>query len=212
MCEGEAMLTRDLDHSDFPVVGPRRDDLVVKAVVVQGGEADIGGEKTAFARIVMTGVGLQHAKVDEKAPRRQEIAVLKLDDAAALAAGLRDVVDRIVRSTPTPAVPASGNWSWRSGPPLDEDLLVAQARAKGTAIPMAAGMATTVRVDFTGTLVEGLASANPAVHVQGAIFSGPRQAQALVSSLRKVVRSALEQRRVEIYVSAQDSLSAFPIW
>jgi hypothetical protein len=72
-------------------------------------------------------------------------------------------------------------------------------------------MASTVRVDFTGTRVRGLTAANPAVHVQGAIFSGPRQAQALVSSLRKVVRSALEQRRVEFYVSAEESLSAIRI-
>ena len=202
------------DGLDYPeLTGPARsrEDIVVKAVMVQGGEADIGGEKTPFARIVMSGIGLQHARVDDLTPRRQETAVLKIDDAAALADGLHDVVDRIVRSTPTPAIPAIGNWSWTSAPPLDEDLLVAQARAKGTAVPAVTGLTTTVRVDFTGTLVQGLTVANPAVHVQGAIFSGPRQAQALVSSLRKVVRSALEQRRVEIYLSATESLSAFRI-
>jgi hypothetical protein len=150
-------------------------------------------------------------KVEDQAPRRQEIAVLKLDDAAALAAGLHDVVDRIVRSTPTPAVPASGTWSWTSAPPFDEDLLVAQASANGAAVPELTGMASTVRVDFTGTLVQGLAAANPAVQVQGAIFSGPRQAQALIASLRKVVRSALQQRRVEVYLSAEESLPAFRI-
>jgi hypothetical protein len=47
-------------------------------------------------------------------------------------------------------------------------------------------------------------AANPAVHEQGAILSGPRQAQALVSSLRNVVRSALELRRVEFPESAQE--------
>ena len=205
------MSTSELDHSKARVVGPRREDLIVKAVSVQGGEAEIGGEKTAFARIVMTGVGLQHVSAEDPVPRRQEIAVLKLDDAAALAAGLRDVVDRIVRSTPTPAVPASGCWSWTSAPPLDEDLLVAQASANSAAIPAPTGIASTVRVDFIGSLVHGLTLANPAVHVQGAIFSGPRQVQALVSSLRKVVRSALEQRRVETYVSAERSFSAFRI-
>ncbi len=205
------MSTSELDHFKARVMGPRREDLIVKAVSVQGGEAEIGGEKTAFARIVMTGFGLQHVSAEDPVPRRQEIAVLKLDDAAALAAGLHDVVDRIVRSTPTPAVPASGSWSWTSEPPLDEDLLVAQASANSAAIPAPTGIASTVRVDFTGSLVHGLTSANPAVHVQGAIFSGPRQVQALVSSLRKVVRSALEQRCVEIYVSAERSLSAFRI-
>jgi hypothetical protein len=208
---GEAISTSELDHSKARVVGPRREDLIVKAVRVQGGEAEIGGEKTAFARIVMTGVGLRHVSAEDPAPRRQEIAVLKLDDAAALAAGLRDVVDRIVRSMPTPAVPASGTWSWTSAPPLDEDLLVARASANSAAISAPTGIASTVRVDFTGSLVHGLTSTNPAVHVQGAIFSGPRQVQALVSSLRKVVRSALEQRRVDTYVSAERSLSAFRI-
>ena len=38
------------------------------------------------------------------------------------------------------------------------------------------------------------------------IFSAPHLAQVLVNSLRKVVRSALEQRRVEFYVSARVSL------
>ncbi len=205
------MLMAEPDHSEARVVGHLREDLIVKAVVVQGGEAEISGEKTAFARIVMTGVGPQHATLDGQAPRRQEIAVLKLDDAAALAAGLHEVVDRIVRSTATPAVPASGSWSWTSAPLLGGDLLVAQARAKGAAISEATGMAATARVDFTGTLVHRLTSANPPVHVLGAIFSGPQQVQALVNSLRKVVRSALEQRRVEIYVSAAESLSAFRI-
>jgi len=204
-------LKRELDHSDDQDVARSRDDIIVKAVMVQGGEADIGGEKTAFARIVMSGVGVQQVKVDDHAPRRQEVAVLKLDDAAAFADGLHEVVDRMVRSTPTPAVPAMGNWSWTSAPPLDEDLLVAQVSTDGAAVPAVTGMTSTVRVDFTGTLVQGLTVANPAVHVQGAIFSGPRQAQALVSSLRKVVRSALEQPRVENYVSAAASLSAFRI-
>lgn len=196
----------ELDHSR---VTPKGEVLIVKAVTVQGGEADIAGEKTAFARIVMSGVGPRQVKVEDKAPRRQEIAVLRLDDAAALAASLNDVVDRIVRSSPTPAVPASGSWSWTSAPPLDEDLLVAQAKANSAA--MLAGVAATVRVDFTGTLVQALGAADPAVQVQGAIFAGPRQAQALVSSLRKVVRSALEQRRLEHYVSAEKSLPALLI-
>ena len=212
-------MVRPLQHQHNTAVAessrvtPRsRDDIVVKALTVQGGEADIGGEKTAFARIVMSGVGVQEAEVDDQVPRRQEIAVLKIDDAAALADGLHDVVDRIVRSTPTPAIPAIGNWSWTSVPPLDEDLLVARVSAEGAAVPAPSGMSSTVRLDFTGTLMRGLAAANPAVHVQGAIFSGPRQAQALVSSLRKVVRSALEQRRVEIYVSgASEAFSSLRI-
>src|ERR1035441_353913 len=101
------------DQLDAVVVRSRRDDLVVKAFIVQGGEAEIAGEKAAFARIVMSGV----SNLDSDAARGQEIAVLMIDDAAALAAGLHDVLDRIVRSTATPAVATSGSWSWTSTPP-----------------------------------------------------------------------------------------------
>ena len=55
-------------------------------------------------------------------------------------------------------------------------------------------------MEFTGIPVEGLASANPPVLVQRAVFSGPRQVQILISSLKKVVRSALEQRRTDVYI------------
>ena len=198
-----------LDQLDAVVVRSRRDDLVVKAVMVQGGEAEIAGEKTAFARIVMSGVSPEHANLNGQAPRRQEIAVLKIDDAASLAASLHDVVDRIVRSTATPAIAASGSWSWTSTPPLGEDLLVVQARADTAAVLSANGTAPTPRVDFTGLPVQGLTAEDPPVQVLGVTFSAPRLAQVLVNSLRKVVRSALEQRRVEVYLSPRGSLSAF---
>jgi hypothetical protein len=195
------------DQLDAVVVRSRRDDLVVKAIIVQGGEAEIAGEKAAFARIVMSGV----SNLDSDTARRQEIAVLMIDDAAALAAGLHDVLDRIVRSTATPAVATSGSWSWTSTPPLGEDLLVVQASADGTVIAATTGMASTVRVDFTGMPVQGLRAEDPPVQVLGVTFSAPHLAHVLVNSLRKVVRSALQQRRVEVYVSPRAALSAFRI-
>ena len=191
-------LKRELDHCEAPELARSRDDLVVKAVIVQGGEAEIAGEKSAFARIVMSGVG----NLDSDAARRREIAVLKIDDAAAFADGLHDVVDRIVRSTATPTIAASGSWSWTSTPPLGEDLLVVRAKAHGTVIVATAGMASTVRVDFTGLPVQSLTAETPPVQVLGVTFSAPHLAQVLVKSLRKVVRWALEQQRVEFYVSA----------
>jgi hypothetical protein len=202
---------RALDQLDAVVVRSRRDDLVVKAVMVQGGEAEIAGEKAAFARIVMSGVSPEHANLNGQAPRRQEIAVLKIDDAASLAAGLHDVVDRIVRSMATPAIAASGSWSWTSTPPLGKDLLVVQARADTAAVLSPTGTAPTARVDFTGMPVQGLTSEDPPLLVLGAVFAAPRLAQVLVNSLRKVVRSALEQRRLEVYMSPRDSSSAFRI-
>jgi hypothetical protein len=203
------MLPRAFEASDYPHVRALRNDLIVKAVSVQGGETDIGGERTAFARIVMTGVDMRDVASGASAPRRQEAAVLKIDDATVFATELHEVVDRLVRSTPTPMVPASGYWSWTSEPLLDEDLLVTRANAILPDVSVARGVAPVVRVDFTGTLVQGLSSADPAVHVQGAVFAGPRQVQTLISSLKKVVRSALEQQRLDIYLSEEESLSAF---
>jgi hypothetical protein len=203
------MLPRAFEASDYPHVRALRNDLIVKAISVQGGETDIGGERTAFARIVMTGVDMRDVASGASAPRRQEAAVLKIDDATVFATELHEVVDRLVRSTPTPMVPASGYWSWTSEPLLDEDLLVTRANAILPDVSVARGVAPVVRVDFTGTLVQGLSSADPAVHVQGAVFAGPRQVQTLISSLKKVVRSALEQQRLDIYLSEEESLSAF---
>jgi hypothetical protein len=185
---------------------PEGDDLFVRAISVQGGEAHIAGENTAFARIIMTGVDWKHLGLDGPVPKRQESAVLRLDAASAFVAQLHGVVNDMVRSSPTPTLPAAGSWSWSSAAPHAEELLVAQANAA----PLEIGMrSSTVRVDFTGTLVRGLCLSEPPVHVQGAVFSGPRQVQALISSLKKVVNSALAKRRLDVYVSAQAPLSAY---
>jgi hypothetical protein len=187
----------------------RPDDLFVKAIAVQGGQAHFGGESTPFARLVMTGVELKHAGPEGRAPRRQEGAVLKLEHAARFAAELRRIMNEMVRSTRTPTVPSSGTWSWTSVPPLDADLLVKHTTASGTAIALSTGATPTVRVDFMGALVRGLSSSNPPLHVQGAVFSGPRQVQALIASLRKVVDSALEKQRLDTYVAGGEPLTAF---
>ena len=63
----------------------------------------------------------------------------------------------------------------------------------------------TVRVEFTGIAVQELAYSVPPVLVQRAVFSGPRQVQILISSLKKVVRSALEQRRTDVYIPSGQS-------
>ena len=202
------MTARLLDPLQSRGIRPQREDLFVKAVSVQGGESDIGGETTAFARIAMTGVGLSSSATSTQAPKRQEIAVLTLEEAEDLAAQLGELLNFMERSNPTPAPPAMGLWAWRSDPPLDDDLLVAQASAGATAIRAAGQVIPTVRVEFTGTSVHGLTSDNPPVRVQRAVFSGQRQVQVLISSLKKVVRSALEQRRIDIYVPTDQSVPA----
>ncbi|MGA3215587.1 MAG: hypothetical protein ABSD97_07855 [Acidimicrobiales bacterium] len=186
----------------------RREDLFVRAFSVQGGEADIGGEQTAFARIVLRGVQLDQAG-HARQLQRQDALVLKLDEAAKLATELRDLVNTLVRATPTPVIPAFGTWSWTRLPPSAEDLVVARASAQGTAVAVATGVRFTVRVDLTGTLVGELSSSKPSLQRQGAVFSGAPQIQALVSSLKKVVNTALERRRTELYLSGFEPLAAF---
>ncbi|MGA2530361.1 MAG: hypothetical protein ABSG36_14545 [Acidimicrobiales bacterium] len=188
-------------------LGAQREHLFVRSLSVQGGEARFCGERTPYARIIMTGVDLEHAGSQVPVPRRQESAVLRLEHAAAFVADLRQIVNELVRSTPTPAVAANGSWSWSSVPPHAEELVVARADAAKTSIVAAAGARPTVRVDFTGTLVRGLASYGAPVHAQTAVFSSPRQVQALISSLKKVVNSSLAQRRLEVYVSAPAPVS-----
>jgi len=189
----------------------RPDDLFVRALSVQGGEATIGAEKTAFARIIMTGVNFRDLGSSRPVARRQESALLRFKDAASFAAELREIMSHLARATPTPIPPASGTWSWTSGLPHAGELLVAEANANRAGIPSKGQVEPTVRVDFVGTFIRGLHSRKPSLHVQGAVFSGPRQVQALISSLKKVVRSHLEPRRVEHYVSkvAPDSVFEF---
>jgi hypothetical protein len=162
----------------------------------------MAGEKTAFARITMSGVGFASSATNTPAPRRQETAVLRLEEAEDLAAQLGELLSFMSRSTPTPEAPAMGLWAWRAEPPLDDDLLVADSSAGAVAIQVGGRVTPTIRVEFTGIAVQELASTVPSVHVQRAVFSGPRQVQTLISSLKKVVRSALEQRRTDVYVAA----------
>ena len=135
--------------------------------------------------------------------------MLKLEHAAAFAAELGAVMDSMVRATPTPTVRSSGTWSWMGTPPHADDILVKEAVADETAVPFASGGRPSIRVDFTGILVHALGWSDPPVHVRGAVFSSPRQVQALTSSLKKVVISALAQRRLEVYVAADEPLTAY---
>ena len=201
-----AVTAKQLDPELCP---PHPGDLFVRALRVQGGEASIGGEKTAFARIIMTGVDMRDAGAPGPVARRQESAVLRLKDAASLALELREIMNHIARATPTPIPPASGTWSWTSGQPHAAELLVAGTFANSTAIPLESGIRSTVRVDFKGSFVSASQISEKPVHVQGAVFSSPRQVQALISSLKKVVRSSFEHQRDERYVSGAAPVSAF---
>jgi hypothetical protein len=189
------------------------DDLLVSAVSVQGGESDIGGAPTDFARIVMSGVGSGMTGIGSgssiagaEAPRRQRAAVLELAAAEQLATELQTVVSLMAESLRTPTPTAMGIWSWRSEPLLDDDLMVRDVDVCTTAIRDVSRVTPAIRLKFTGSSLRQLSSSYPSVHVQGAIFAGPRQVQALVSSLKKVVRSSLQRRCVEVYLPERTAL------
>ena len=99
----------------------------------------------------MTGVAWDNAGCESPAQRRQRSAVLDLERAEELVAGLHEVLTSMARSTPTPLTPAMGPWSWTSVPLLDDDLLVFQTDANGMCHPSGRGVIPTVRVDFSGT-------------------------------------------------------------
>lgn len=186
----------------------RTDDLYVRAIRVQGGVASLEGETKAFARVVMTGVSLRQLAAGATGPRRQESAVLELNHAASCVAELRRILNEMVRSTPTPVLPAAGTWSWTSLAPSPEDIFVTRLTASGTELALGGGVMPTVRVELAGRPVGALASPVAPLRLQGAVFANDRQVWALVASLRKVVDSALERRRLELYMAAGSQLSA----
>ena len=177
-----------------------REDLFVQAVSVQGGEADLAGEKAAFARITLSGHGCDSPVPDARATRRQETALLKLTDAEELATQLGEVLNVMSRSSAARVAPAMGLWSWRAEPPLDDDVLVVGMEATVVAIREGAKVSPTVRLELIGMPVGELRLGVPPIHFQRAIFSGSRQVQSLISSLKKVARSAREQQRLDVYV------------
>jgi len=192
---------------------PVLDDLLVSAVSVQGGESDIGGVTADFARIVMSGVGSGMTGIGSgssiagaAAPRRQRAAVLELTAAEQLATELQTVVSFMTESLGTPTPTAMGIWSWRSEPLLDDDLVVTDVDVCATAIRDVSRVTPAIRLKFTGRSFRQFSSSDPSIHVQGAIFAGPRQVQALISSLKKVARSSLQRRRVELYLPERTAL------
>ena len=188
----------------------RTDDLYVRAIRVQGGVASLEGETKAFARVVMTGVSLRQLAAGAAGPRRQESAVLELNHAASCVAELRRILNEMVRSTPTPVLPAAGTWSWTSLAPSPRGHLRHPAdRQRHRACARRRGRCRRFGWSFAGRPVRRpcvarsrrCASKVPSSQID-------RQVQALVASLRKVVDSALERRRLELYMAAGSQLSA----
>ena len=188
---------------------PLRDDsedLLVTSLKVQGGEADVGGDKLAFARVLMSGIRLENLTLPVERTRTQQVAVLNLDLAEQLTLGLRDIMNSWARSSPTPVMPARGTWSWTSDPPRADDILVAQVGAVRKEIGTAEQPTPIIRLDFTGTLLKALTSDLPPIRMPGAIFTVPRHVQSLISSLKKCTLALRPQSELRYLGFATPSL------
>jgi hypothetical protein len=178
-----------MSASMSPAGVPEAGALLVSSVVVQGGEAHIAGRKSPFTRITMSGVSLEHLDVPMRsAPKQQTAIVLGLDDADRLVADLHVVVNEIARATPTPMIRARGTWTWRADPPLPSDMLVADLKATEWKVRAGGMTRATVHLELTGTAVGELGMAR-GHRSQGAVFTTPQLAQALISSLKKSVQA-----------------------
>jgi len=174
-----------MGQSAAPVVHDASPALLVTSLSVQGGEAAIGDEKTAFVRIVMSGVRLENMRLSSDTTPKRQAAVLKLGVADELTTSLREIMSLWARSTPTPVVPARGMWSWTSDSPPGDDILVTKVRAGGEEVRTAEHTTPIVRLDFVGTLLKALTSDVPPIRVPSAVFTVPRHVQSLISSLKK---------------------------
>jgi len=183
-------------------------DLLVTALSIQGGEAEIAGERTAFARVIISGVPLQNMKVSsERSPTRQAV-VLTLEVAEELIVRLRDIMNLWARSSPTPILPARGIWSWTSEPPPGEDILVSDIKADREQINAGANATPIVRLDFNGTLVGSLGSGAPPARMPGAVFTVPRHVQSLIGSLKKCTSALRPQAELQFLGFSLPSLEA----
>jgi len=174
-----------LNQPAFPSVELAAEDLIVTSLSVQGGEAVIAGERAAFARILMCGIRLAHFNTSSEQTPTRQVAVLKLDVAEELIAGLHEIMNLWARSSPTPVVPARGIWSWTSEAPPGDDIFVTQVKAGGEEIRTADQSTPIIRLDFTGILLKASTTDPEPVRMPGAIFTVPRHVQALISSLKK---------------------------
>jgi hypothetical protein len=192
---------------DHPVRGVS-EDLLVTSLSVQGGEAVIGDEKAAFARILMSGVRLQNMKLPPDRVKTRQVALLKLDLAEELAVRLREIMNLWARSSPTPVLPARGTWSWNSEPLPSDDILVSQVKAGREEIQATGQTTPIVRLDFTGALLKASTSGLPPARMPAAIFTVPRHVQSLISSLKKCTLALRPQSELHYLGFAIPSLDA----
>ena len=127
--------------------------------------------------------------------------MLKLSEAEDLAAQLNELLSFMARSTPTPAAPAMGLWAWRSDPLLDDDLLVAAGERRRHGHPSGRAGDPDDPCGVHRHPCGGPCSRQPTDPGSAGRLQWPAaQVQSLISSLKKVVRSALEQRRTDVYI------------
>ena len=173
------------------------EDLLVTSVSVQGGEAVIGEDKAAFARILISGTRLANMTVPAKKTTARQAAVLNLAIAEELTISLHDIMNQWARSSPTPILPARGTWTWTSEQPPDDDILITEVQARREQIRAANRSTPIVRLDFRGHLVKALTTDRQPTRMPGAVFTVPRHVQSLISSLKKCTLALRPQSELQ---------------
>ncbi len=184
------------------------EDLLVTSLSIQGGEAVIAGERTAFARVIISGVPLENMKVSSAKPPMRQAAVLTLEIADELILRLREIMNMWARSSPTPILPARGIWSWTSEPPPGEDILVSEIKADREEIAAGSSATPIVRLDFNGTFVGAVSSGVTPARMPAAVFTVPRHVQSLISSLKKCTVALRPQAELQFLGFSLPSLEA----
>jgi hypothetical protein len=184
-----------------PIALPHTDDvsehLLVTSLSVQGGEAVIGTEKTAFTRILMSGSRLENLTTSSKQAPVRQAAVLNLAIAEELTVSLHQIMNQWARSSPTPILPARGTWAWTAQQPPGDDILITEVKATVEEIRTGGRTTPIVRLDFTGMLLKALTTEIRPRRMPGAIFTVPRHVQSLISSLKKCTLALKPQSELQ---------------
>ncbi len=152
--------------------------------MVQGGRVTVADTTMPFVRIGMAGI-----PVGELAPATQPEqhwmgAVLNLDQAEELAAGLRAMMAHEPWGVAALATPARAIWT-ESSELSQGDMLIADLRASitgGESIRL-------VRMDFTGVWLGDTTPGDRELSRQGALFPDPVQLCSLISSMKKCAKA-----------------------
>jgi hypothetical protein len=152
--------------------------------MVQGGFVTVADTAMPFVRIGMAGVPLDELEPGSRPQQRAMGAVLNLDQAEELAAGLRAMMAHEPWGVAALATPARAIWT-ETSQLAQGDMLIADLRASITG----GETVRLVRMDFTGVWLGGTTADDRQLYNQSALFPDPVQLCSLISSVKKCAKA-----------------------